>query len=152
MKVLIDQQFKEVIHDWFRERVDGSPMLSGEYTALGVYTRDRGIVGAALFCDYTGRNVFVHIALDSVAAARPLFRLIGQYAFTQLRCERLTLVAESTNVKAVKLHEKLGAIREGCLVGAGRSGENILISRLTPDCIIWRKLKDGKVKQTASGT
>lgn len=69
-----------------------------------------------------------------------------RYAFVQLRCSRLTIAAVSDNLQSLKLFERLGAISEGRLVGANPDGNDILISRLTPDSYIWRKLNGKEVK------
>lgn len=142
MNLLADRRYDEYLLGWIAERTGGAPMRSTAASAIGLHDGNN-VVAAAMFHDWSGPNVFVHLAIDDPRATRKLFRLIGQYAFGQLGVKRLTLIAESSNVQAVKLHEKLGAVHEGTLAGAGRNEDDILISRLTPDCKVWRKL-DGK--------
>jgi hypothetical protein len=116
--------------------------VKGGGTAFG-YADDKGISCGAAFTDYNGSNIFVSIAIERPAGARWLLWAIGYYGFVQLGCGRLTFVTESSNIRSVKFQEKLGAVHEARLIGAGRNGDDILISRLTPDSRIWRKL-DGK--------
>ena len=108
-------------------------------TALGLVDENEP-VGGAVFDDYTGTNIFVHAALLRPTACRALMRAVGLYAFGQLNCSRLTLAAESTNLPAVELLKRLGAVLEGTLKGASRSGDDILLSRLERDCAIWRRI------------
>jgi len=119
-------------------------------TTLGVEW-DGGLVAGALFREYTKHNLWVDLRIDDPAASKLLFRLIGNYVVKQLGLSRLTLSTESSNLAAVRLHEKLGAILEGKLLGAGSSGDDILISRLTPECSLWRRL-DGRRRFTTTGT
>jgi RimJ/RimL family protein N-acetyltransferase len=101
---------------------------------------DTTVLGGATFTDYTGTSIAVHIAIVNPLITRTLIRAIGRYAFEQLRCKRLTLAAESTNLAALDLHKRLGAVHEGTLVGASRSGDDILLSRFEPSCEFWRKV------------
>lgn len=134
-------EHQKILTKWVAVKT-GARWADGEATSLGVGDNEKGgVLAAAAFTDYNGRNISAHIVIEDKVATLPLFELVGAYVFEQLGCARLTLVAESSNLKAVRLHEKLGAIHEGTLVGAGRSGDDILISRLTPDSRIWQKLK-----------
>jgi RimJ/RimL family protein N-acetyltransferase len=112
---------------------------------FGFVDAEGRMMAAATFTDYNHRNIAAHIAIVNPFATRALFRAIGMYVFEQLKCSRLTLIAESSNLPVIKLHQRLGAIHEGTLVGAGRSGDDILLSRFTPDCEFWRKIS-GTVK------
>lgn len=141
--------FQDTITKWVFEKTGGS-WTPGIASGIGIGDGDK-ILAAAAFTDFTGPSVAVHLAIDERRATLPLFELIGAYAFEQLGCRRLTLVAESSNLKAVRLHEKLGAIHEGTLVGAGRKGDDILISRLTPEANIWRKLNERRSRTRIKG-
>lgn len=132
---------------WVLARVGGNPAT--EYSSIGVMDDGR-IVAGAVFEGYNGRNMLVHMAIDEPVAALSLFKAIARYAFGQLGLSRLTLTAESSNIRAVRLHEKLGAVVEGRLFGAGRDGDDILISRLTPDCKLWRRWNGIERKQSAA--
>lgn len=141
-------QPQDIITKWVMDRACGT-WTPGVASGFAVVDEEGNILAGMAFTDFNGRNVSAHLAIENKGAARLLFTLAGAYAFEQLGCQRLTLVAESSNLDAVKLHEKLGAVREGCLVGAGRSGDDILISRLTPDCSFWRKLSERRTRKAA---
>lgn len=127
----------------------GGQFIPGSATAIVLGTAEGVPLAGMAFTDFNGRNINAHLVIEEPRATMLLFKLGGDYAFNQLHCTRLTLVAEESNLKAVKLHEKLGAVREGRLVGAGRSGDDILVSRLTPDSPFWRRLNERRLRKAA---
>lgn len=132
---------QDLLARWVLTR-SGGLFTPGIATAI-VLSDDLGApVAGIAFTDCNGRNISAHIVIEDPRAALMLLTLAGAYVFEQLGCKRLTLIAEESNLKAVRLHEKLGAIREGRLVGAGKNGDDILVSRLTDDSRIWRKLRE----------
>lgn len=137
---------QDTLAEWVLTR-SGGLFTPGAATAIVVGEGGRPLAGAA-FTDFNGRSISAHIVIEDKRATIFLLTLVGAYIFEQLGCARLTLVAEESNLRAVKLHEKLGAIREGRLVGAGRSGDDILVSRLTPESRIWRKLNARRQRQS----
>ena len=143
MKLLRGSQ--DVLAKWVLKK-SGGLFTPGSATAIVLGDENGWPIAGTAFTDCNGRNVSVHIVIEDPRATLPLLTLTGAYVFEQLGCARLTLVAEESNLKAVKLHEKLGAVREGRLVGAGRSGDDILVSRLTPDSRIWRKLSERRLR------
>jgi hypothetical protein len=108
--------------------------------AIGFVGDEEQMLAAATFNDYTGRSIAVHIAITEPCAFRALIRAIGRYAFEQLGCTRLTLMTEAGNEAVVRLHQRLGAVHEGTLKGASKSGDDILLSRFEPTCEFWRKV------------
>jgi RimJ/RimL family protein N-acetyltransferase len=131
---------RDVLARWVIEG-SGGIFTPGTASAI-VVGRDGKPAAGIAFTDYNGRNISAHIFIPDKSATLLLLELAGSYVFDQLKCTRLTLIADASNLGAVRLHEKLGAVREGCLVGAGRNGDDILVSRLTPDARIWRKLRE----------
>jgi RimJ/RimL family protein N-acetyltransferase len=117
----------------------GCRWLQGLGVAFGV-ADDYGIACGLTFSDWNGPNVYVGVAVDRPTGFKWLLESGMKYAFGQLGCTRLTFMTESSNIKSVRLQERLGAVREATLTGAGRNGDDILISRLTPDNYIWRRL------------
>ena len=103
-------ELDEIVLPWVQERI-GNADATG--TTIGV-ARGPNIVAGAIFHDYNGTNIFIHLAIVDPFATRFFLKLIGRYCFNQLDCKRLTLCTVSSNVQAVKLHEKLGrSWREG---------------------------------------
>jgi hypothetical protein len=144
MRVLDAPQ--DTLAEWVLTNSGGS-FLPGIATAIVLGDEEGEPLAGVAFTDCNGRNISGHIYIKDRRATILLLTLVGGYIFDQLKCSRLTLIAEESNLEAVKLHEKLGAVREGRLVGAGRRGDDILISRLTPDARIWRKLRERRDRQ-----
>jgi hypothetical protein len=141
----------KAVTSWVFER-SGGPLFPVEHpVGIGVLHKD-GIVAGAAFHTYNGVNIWVDVAIENPFATRLLMTLIGRYVFTQLQCSRLTMAAVSDNLQGIELHERLGGISEGRLVAANPDGNDILISRLTPDGYIWRKLNGKKVKAGNPGS
>lgn len=137
--LIVEVDINGPAHAWLAARLE-RPIQPGHCVAID---GDGEFKAAALFHSFTGPNIFVDIAIDRVSAARRLLWAIGDYAFRQLGCRRLTFTADSTNLRAVDLHRRLGAEIEATLHAAGHDGCDINLSVLWADCGIWRKL-DGR--------
>jgi RimJ/RimL family protein N-acetyltransferase len=124
--VLLEPQ--EKIGAWVCEH--SHSLWNDKMTAIGVITDRDELVAGAVFDDFTGPRVAPHVVCLDPTAAPLLARLLCRYAFHQLGARALTLRAETGNIPAVSLHSRLGAVPEGRLIGAGRSGDDILLSRL----------------------
>lgn len=140
---------EEVIGPWVHARTGGE-WIPGSGRTIG-WVRDGRITAGYIFSQYNGRNLFIDYAVDGHYLPWALLYAVGAYAFEQLHCTRLTLVAEDSNLASVKINYKLGATLEATLKGAARDGGDILIFRLTPDCTIWKKLH-GKIQRHARST
>lgn len=123
---------------WVFSRCNGR-WYKGMGVAFGV-ADEVGIACGLAFTEWNGPNMHVSIAIDRPVGIRWLISSGMKYAFGQVGVARLTFVTESSNIKSVRFQERLGAIHEATLKGAGRRGDDILISRLTPDNYIWRRL------------
>ena len=109
---------------------------------LGIMDEAKQIRAAASCINYNGCNMFVHIVVEDPLYMRALLRSIGMFAFRQLGCRRLTLLADAANLAAVRLHKRLGGVLEGTLEGASRAGTDILVFRLKLDSCPVRRLID----------
>jgi hypothetical protein len=139
----------ELVARWVYARTGGE-WVSGSGRAIGWFN-GRELTAGYVLSQYNGRNIFVDYAVEGTYLPQALLAAVGQYCFVQLKCSRLTLVAEASNVRSVAINRKLGATLEATLVGAARDGGDVLIFRLTPDCIIWKKLH-GKIVRNSAGS
>lgn len=138
----------DIVGPWVFKKINAGQWTIGSGIAL--FRGPNFPVAGAAFEGYNGYNINVHLCIEEKRATGLLFKLIGFYAFRQLGLKRLTLMAEASNIPAVRLHERLGAVLEGRLVGAGPHGDDILISRLTPDCRLWRRWNGEKQQSSPS--
>lgn len=125
----------------------GGQWLPGSGQTIGWWDGTK-VTAAFTFTQYNGRNIFVDLAVEDKVTSRAFWYAGFSYVFEQLKCTRLTLVVEASNLPSVKLMAKLGATLEATLAGAARDGGDTLIFRLTQDCTIWKKL-NGKVNRYA---
>lgn len=90
------------------------------YTVMGV-ERDGEIVGGVLFNCFEGADV--HVTAAGSGWTKGFLIAVGDYAFGQLGCERMTITTEHESV--ARLAGRLGGKREGLLrshFGKGRDG------------------------------
>jgi hypothetical protein len=133
------------LHEWLAAKLE-RPAQPGP--AVAAVDSNGAILAAAMFHSYTERNIFVDIAIERKAAAPLLLWAIGDYAFRQLACARLTFTADSNNLPAIDLHRRMGAEVEAVLRGAAKDGNDIRISVLWHDCAFWRRLNGRKSKHS----
>jgi len=136
----------DLLGPWIYARTGGQ-WLPGSGRTIGWWD-GKTVTAAFAFTQYNGRNIFVDLAVEGRVAPRAFWYAGFSYIFNQLKCARLTLVVEASNVRSVKLMAKLDATLEATLAGAARDGGDTLIFRLTQDCTIWKKL-NGKVDRHA---
>lgn len=94
--------------------------LCPPYSFMG-WERDGEITGAALFNCFEGPDV--HVGVAGSGWTRGFIRAVGDYVYSQLGCERMTITTESEKVAGYA--ERLGGVREGVLrshFGPGRDG------------------------------
>ena len=142
--MMVTVQDQEWLGRWLCARVGG--IWHDSMTSIGL-VEDGEMLAAAVFEGHSGPNIYVHIAVDDPRALRRLLRMIYRYVYKQLGCSRLTIAAEASNLAMVRLARRLGAVHEGTLVGASRSGDDILLSRLTADTQFWRRLDGQRTRE-----
>lgn len=102
-----------------------------------VLKRDGVVIAAAVYVEFNGSNVVVHLA--GTPGRRWLnrdFLYWGfHYPFIQLGCKRITCWVESTNADSIKFVEHIGWSREATLSQAGREGSDVYIYKMfREDC------------------
>lgn len=129
------------IQTWIAKRAGWATCVC--MTAIGV-EHGGTLVAGAMFNEHSGPNIAVHIAVINPYAFRVLLKGIYRYAYNQLHCSRLTIIIESTNMRMRSIAKRLGAVHEGTLAGASRTGDDILLFRLTKDAEFWRRLHEAR--------
>jgi len=70
------------------------------------------VVGACVFHDWNRHDISVAVANTRRAWPRPFLRRLGQYAFDELRCCRVSAVTRADNARAIAVLNKC-AVLEG---------------------------------------
>lgn len=102
-----------------------------------VLRRDGEVVAAALYVEFNGSNIFVHLAGSPGRnwLKRDFLYWLFHYPFIQLGCRRISAWVESNNADSVRFIEHLGATREAVLSQAGRDGVDVFVYKMfREDC------------------
>lgn len=124
----------QLIAGYFSRNSD-SP-VTGAYTAIG-WVDDGKLVGQALFNDYTGANLEIHLHYPK-GISRKTVKHVYEYVFKQLKCKRLTAKPLCTNEKLLRVLERLGFVYEFTQKDyAIENGEavDVHVYKLTPDTV-----------------
>ena len=94
---------------------------------------DGQLVGGAVFNDYTGPNICMHVASDGSRRwiNRELLRVCFDYPFNQLGVDRITGIVGEGNEDARRFDENLGFELEARLKGAHKTGDLLVY-------VLWR--------------
>lgn len=118
------------IRVWNFLRDNGVPAsLTSDSKGLG-FERDGEILAGALYQDWSGPNVWVHLAIRRMS--REFLHYGFRYPFLELGCQRLTGAVEASNAAARRFNEHVGFAVEATLSGAARDGGDVLIY------VMWR--------------
>ena len=111
--------------------------ICGPYTAMG-FVKDSKLKGQAIFCNYTGANMDIHIYMPG-CITRSVTKHIYQYVFGFSNCLRLTAKPYSNNKKLLSLLPRLGFVYECTQVDYYRDDSNVIhnaeVYKLTKDNI-----------------
>lgn len=104
----------------------------------GIILQRHGVtIAAALYVEYNGANVYIHLAGDpgSHWLNREFLYWVFHYPFIQLGVKRMTSCVDSGNVASIRFTEHLGATREATLAKAGKDGSDVYVYRMfREDC------------------
>lgn len=113
------------------------PLERTEHMKGIVQERDGEVIAAALYVEFNGTNVFVHLAgmPGRKWLTRDFLYWGFHYPFEQLKCKRITCWVEADNKDSQRFCEHIGWKHEATLQGIGRNGVDVLIYRMfREDC------------------
>lgn len=89
--------------------------------------RDGKVIGAALFQDFNGSNIWLHLAGEDTQywLTRQFLHNIFAYPFVTLGARRISLWIEATNAASIRLVRHAGFHFEATLAQAARSGDDV---------------------------
>lgn len=98
----------QLIAGWFTRETGKT--VHGPYSAIG-WIKDTKIVGQALFVDYTGSNIEIHLNAPR-CMSRKTIKDVYSYVFKVSKCNRLTAKPYADNEKLLQLLPRLGFVYE----------------------------------------
>lgn len=113
-------------------RATGYPVV-GPFSAMG-WVENGNLVGQALFFDYTGANIEIHLNYPNGLKRRNI-QQVYDFVFNQSKCERLTAKPYCTNEKLLQLLERLGFVYEFTQKDYYREGDKLI------DAVVYKLTK-----------
>lgn len=124
-----DDEAAFAIGRWFSEKT-GAP-VHPPFSAIG-WLDEKGLCGAALFHDFNGSNIEMHVWVVGRKMTRQMIRDVVAYVFHRANCHRLTVKPYRKNKAARRIAERFGFEYEATLknyYGLGK-GNDALVYRL----------------------
>ena len=141
MKTTIYGQDARVL-DFMAEHLSDCELPADSVT-LGVESDGELIAGVA-FENYTKTGISIHVAAlegRHWLSKDFLFRVFA-YPFLQLGCHRVTGLVRVDNLKAQKLDEHLGFVREGIIRRGATDGTDFIMYGMLKEECRWIKVKN----------
>lgn len=120
----------EKVGPWVAERTGGQ-WTPQRGQAIGKLDDQGNVVAGAIFEDWNGANLFMHIAIQERITAQFL-ALLADYAFNQAKVNRVTGMVKSTNRQSINFAIRCGFVLESKLRQATLDGD-LLVFRLFKD-------------------
>lgn len=98
-----------LIKEWFEEQIN--EIFENKFSAVAFLKEDK-IQAAALFNNYTGNNIDFHYYGPKIS--RGNYRVIIDYVFNVLKCNRLTTIPHRKD-KSVIILPRMGFMQEAIL-------------------------------------
>lgn len=132
LNLIYNQQDR--VAEWVSNRLPGQQYTFNRCVTIGI-ERDSELTGGVVFFDWfpTWKNVYVAIAGEGEFLTRRILRCLYAFPFTQLGCERVTVLINEQNRLAVNLVLRIGFCLEGVMRG-------------TPNCLVFGLLKKDAMK------
>lgn len=129
------------IMDWVAARIAGVPMHYRwtEARAIGLVEGGRILAGLVVH-NYVAAagNCELSFAADGAKwATRPSIRALLAYPFEQLALNRVTTMIAARNIRALRLNEKLGFVREGLMRQGAGNDDLVILGLLREETPLW---------------
>lgn len=111
-------------------------------------SKDGELLGGAIYTNYTGRSICMHVAGFAPAWLNKDLLWCGfHYPFVQLRLQKILALVAATNYEALEFDRKLGFKEETIIRDVYREGDMVVLSMYKDDCK-WLKLKPQTIAET----
>jgi len=122
---------REVLGDWAKARIEGANW-GPWYECIGQEI-DGKIISVAVFTDYTGTNICIHLAGEKGWMTTEFFDAIFAYPFLQLKVNRLTAQIGAKRKKLIRFYRWFGFREEGLLREALKDDDMVIMGCLASD-------------------
>ena len=110
------------------------------YTVIGFISKRIDCI--ALFTDYTGSNIELHLVSEG-GLNRTIMKTVGNYVFNQLKCNRLTVKTRVSKSAVTDIYDKVGFKYEATLknyYGSNQVEDALQYVLTREDAVKWIKL------------
>lgn len=133
MRFIVKDQ-PDWIGQWVADQV-GFEYIPGRMTAIGLVDENERVLGGVLFYDYSGTNIWLHVAATpGCHGAVDFVKAVFDYVFVQCGCVRCSGWVPASNKAALVLDRKLGFRPEYEMADAGPDGTSVLLGMYREDC------------------
>ena len=115
IKIITDEAWKQKIFNWLQPKSNIWRKLEDNDRLVG-FVEGSKIIGALMFSDYDGNNIFVHLSIDDPRACqRRYIKFMFNYCFITAKCNRMTALCENNYERNEKLLQGVGFTKEGII-------------------------------------
>ena len=134
MNIVINSDNIQEFADWIKPRADVHINDIANSSYIG-FVENNKIIGAVLFTNYDGNNIYIHVAFDTPKCVnKKTIKLMFDYIYNQIKCKRATAQCDDTNARIKKLVEGVGFIREGTMRNMAGKNNLAVYGMLREEC------------------
>ena len=115
INIITDEIWKPKLFKWLQPRSNIWRELDDTDRIVG-FIENNNIIGALMFSDYDGNNIFVHLSLDDPRVCqRRYIKYMFNYCFITAKCNRMTALCENNYERNEKLLQGVGFSKKGIM-------------------------------------
>ena len=115
IRIVTDESWKQKIFNWLQPKSNIWRDLQDHDRLVG-FAEGNKLIGALMFSDYDGNNIFVHLSIDDPRVCqRRYIKFMFNYCFITAKCNRMTALCENNYERNEKLLYGVGFTKEGII-------------------------------------
>ncbi len=136
MRIVSDARLHRDIARWVDARIPGDHQRGfNEGTVAIGFMDDDGPFAGVVFQNYSRWNIFGAIAIEKGRTLpRRACRVICEYPFVQLNCQRITGLVASKNLRSIDFIVRFGFTYEGTMLDATPTDSHLVFGLLKRKC------------------
>lgn len=128
----------EEVCRWVADKTDDT-YYPNSGVGIGIEKEGR-ITAGVLFNGYCGQSIQIHVAKEPDAYInREWLFVLFDYAFRQLKVNKIIGIVDSTNTVALRFDKHIGFVQEHVIKGAGKYGDMHILTMTRDQCRFLRK-------------